>query len=401
MKLTDTIVAGLELPAGKTELFVWDDALPSFGVRLRGETRRWYCQYRAGKQQRRESLGDVRKIKIEAARGIARKRFAAVELGADPAADRKAAKADAAAALNTLGAVTTRYLAFKKPVLRPSTYTAAVRYLETHWKPLLAMPIANIKRADIAAVLQGITTGSGRVASSRARSHLSAMFTWAAGEGLCDVNPVSATNNAAKGIEPRDRVLDDVELRAVWNACGDDAFGRIVRLLILTGCRRDEIGGLRWDELDLESGVMIIPGPRTKSGKPLTLTLPPAAVEILRAVPRRDGQPFTFGKAGKGGFNAWSYSTATLNNRIAAAVGRPLSHWTLHDLRRTMRSGLGEIGIAPHVAEATIGHSKSGVEAIYDRYNYAPEIKTALLRWSEHVAAIVENRESNIVPLHA
>src|ERR1019366_2317866 len=71
MKLTDDIVAGLELPPGKAEFFAWDDTLPGFGVRLRAGTKRWYVQYRVGRQQRRESLGDVRKIEIQAARKIA------------------------------------------------------------------------------------------------------------------------------------------------------------------------------------------------------------------------------------------------------------------------------------------------------------------------------------------
>ena len=81
-----------------------------------------------------------------------------------------------------------------------------------------------------------------------ARVSLSAMYSWAMGEGLCEVNPVIATNNPAEGAKPRERVLSDDELRVVWRACADDDFGRAVRLLILTGCRRDEIGGLRWDE---------------------------------------------------------------------------------------------------------------------------------------------------------
>ena len=174
MKLTDSFVAGLELPTGKTEHFEWDDSLPGFGVRLRGGTKRWYCQYRVGQQQRRESLGDVRKIRIEAARAIARKRFAAVELGTDPAADRAKAKAEAVEALNTLGVVADRYLSAKKDVLRPSSYAAARRYMAEHWQILRAMPITAIKRADIAAVLQEITAERGRISAARARANLGA-----------------------------------------------------------------------------------------------------------------------------------------------------------------------------------------------------------------------------------
>jgi integrase len=401
MKLTDSIVNTLQIPPGKSELFAWDDSLPGFGVRLRGGTRRWYCQYRVGQQQRRESLGDVRRIKIEAARKIARARFAAVELGADPAADRQKAKADAVAALNTLGVVADRYLVAKKGVLRPSSYAAARLYMSEHWQALRPLPIADIKRADVAAVLQEISASRGRISAARARANLSALFTWAIREGLCDVNPVAATGNPEAGIQSRERVLSDAELRLVWGACQDDAFGRIVRLLVLTGCRRSEVGDLHWSELDFDAGgVMTIPGARTKGKRPLILTLPPAAIEILLAVPRRDGQKFVFGgKSSKAGFVGYAYALMRLNARITAAAGKPLAPWTLHDVRRTMRSGLGKIGIRPDISEMVIGHSKQGVEAIYDRYQYASEIKTALLRWAEYVAGIVEGRATNVVPM--
>jgi integrase len=401
MKLTDNSVAALELPAGKQELFIWDDTLPGFGVRLRGSTKRWYVQYRAGSQQRRESLGDVRKIKLEAARKIARQRFAAVELGADPAAERIRSRVEAAALKLTIGATADRYLKVKKGQLRPSTYRAAARYFRLHWKALRPMPLGETKRADVAAALQEITAAHGKVAAGRARSNLSALFSWAMREGLCEFNPVIGTNIPDAGVQSRERILEDHELREIWRACQDDTFGRIVRLLILCGCRRSEIGELKWSEIDLDSGVMTIAGERTKNGRTLKLKLAPAALEILRSVPRRDGSEFVFGKLGRAGFCAWSYSTMALNSRIAAAAGRPLPPWTLHDLRRTMRSGLGRIGTPPHVAELVIGHAKRGIQAVYDRYSYEGEIATALARWAEHVIAIVEERPSKVVPLRA
>jgi integrase len=404
MKLTDAIAATIKLPKGKDEFIVWDETLPGFGLRLRrtssGTTRTWRIQYRIGRQQRSESF-DIRKVKLDAARKIARKRFAAIELGADPAADRQRARADTVAAMNTLGAVSERYLSTKKGELRPSSYSAARRYMTEHWRGLRAMPIAAIKRADIAAVLQEITAERGRISAARARANLGALFTWAAKEGLCDTNPVLATHNPEKGVMSRERVLDDGELRAVWRACNDDAFGRIIKLLILSGCRRCEIGDLRWSEIDLESGVLVIPGERVKGRRTLMLTLPPMAIEILRAMPRRDGQEFVFGKAGRAGFVGYAYALMALNARIAVNTGRPLAPWVLHDLRRSMRTGLGKIGVAPHIAEIAIGHAQPGIRAIYDRHSYQPEIKAALLRWAEHVAAIVEDRASNVVPLHA
>ena len=118
VKLTKDAVNALTLPPGKTDHFEWDDALPGFGVRLRGQAKTFVVQYRVGAQQRRESLGDVRRITLEDARKIARQRFAQAELGVDPAAERAKARATTL----TLGVVSSRYLEAKKGVVRPNTY---------------------------------------------------------------------------------------------------------------------------------------------------------------------------------------------------------------------------------------------------------------------------------------
>jgi integrase len=398
MRLTTDRVAAFSQPANKADHIEWDDDLPGFGVRLRGDTKRWVVQYRVGSQQRRESLGDVRKVKLEDARKIARARFAQAELGVDPAAEKAKARAATAASKLTLAAVAARYLAAKEGVLRASTYKAAKRYFAVQWKPLYDRPIDGLKRADVAAQLQDIVKAHGRTSAARARGNLSALFTWAMKEGLCEANPVIVTNDPSEGILPRDRVLTDRELAVIWRACGDDDFGRIVKLLILTGCRREEIGGLKRTEIDFDTAIMTIPGERTKNHRPLTLTLPPVAIDILRSAPQRADRSYVFGMRG-GAFSAWSYSTIALNNRIAAAEGKPLAHWTLHDLRRTMRTGLGKLGVPPHIAELVINHVKGGVQAIYDRYKYQPEIKAALALWAEHMLAVVDDREPKLVPL--
>jgi len=399
MRLSDTLALTLPLPAGKHDFFVWDEGLPGFALRIRSSGRRsWAIQYRLGRQQRRESLGDIRRVRIEDARRIARQRFAQVELGIDPVAERVAARVQAGAQKLTLGVVAERYLAAKKHALRASTHKAAERYFAVQWESLRGKPIDTIKRADVAATLQEIIKTNGRTSAARARGNLSALFGWALREGLCEANPVIGTNDPAEGIRPRERVLSDGEIRVIWSACQDDDFGRIIKLLLLTGCRRDEIGGLLWNEVDLNSGVMTLPGTRTKNHRTLELTLPPAAIDILRSAPRRAGREYVFGGRG-GAFSAWSYSTLRLNARIAKAEGAPLAGWRLHDLRRTMRTGMGQIGVPPHIAELVINHVKHGVEAVYDKYRYQAEIKTALARWAAHVASIIEGHQSNVTAL--
>jgi integrase len=398
------------MPAGKIDHIEWDSDLPGFGVRLRSagadKRRSWIIQYRVGQQQRKESLGDTRKVTLDAARKIARQRFAQAELGTDPVAQRNQAKTAAQAKKLTVASVAKLYLEDKEQKVnegrrRPRTYAQTkLHLLGPHWAPIAGRPINELKREDVAARLKEIVRDHGRTAARRAQGNLSAMYSWAMCEGLCEKNPVIGTNNPTEGDKPRERVLEDSELAAIWNACGDDDFGRIVRLLIFSGCRREEVGGLRWSEIDFATGCMTISGERTKSHRALKLKLPRQALDILESVERREDRDFVFGGRG-GAYCAWSYATNALHLRIASN-GKPLQRWVLHDLRRTMRTGLSRLGIPPHVAELCLGHTrKNSIEATYDKYTYAPEIADALARWADYVSDIVEGRPNKVVSLRA
>jgi integrase len=398
MKLTDRSVAALmRRPADKDDVVYWDDTLPCFGVRCRGDSKTYLIQFRVGPAQRRLSIGDTRKVTLEAARRVARQRFAQAQLGVDPAAERAKARARWAAQRHTLAAVAERYLAAKKERLRPSTHRSAGMYFSDHWSPLRNHPLETIRRADVAAVLQDMARGRGPITASRARANLAAMFSWARREGLCDDNPVLGTNDPGAGSRPRERVLSEDELAIIWRAAGqDDAFGHIVRLLVLTGARRAEIGDLKWSEVDFARGTVTFSADRTKNRRALTLPLPAAALDILRSVPQRDGCDSVF--AADSGFSSWSAATAALKERIRA----PLPPWTLHDIRRSCATHMAEIGIQPHIIEAILNHvsgHKRGVAGIYNRASYTREIAAALQLWAEHLTAIVEGRESKIVQL--
>lgn len=377
-----TNFSAIELPKGKKEFFFWDDDLPGFGLRLRGGTRRWYCQYRVGAQQRRESLGDIRKVTLDAARDIARKRFAKVELGTDPAAEKAKAKVEATANKLTVEKVAERYIRTKEGEVRPRTLSQIKLHLKQHFKPLANRPIGAIKRIDVAEAVQDLIEGHGRTSAARARSNLSGMFSWAMQAGLVENNPVTNSLNPDTG-KARERVLSDQELVAVWNACLDDDFGRIVKLCILTGTRREEIGHLKWSEVNLDTRIMSVPGERVKNHRDLALILPPMAIDIIKAQPRRADRDYLFG-GGRDGFSAWSYYVAALRGRLADA-GKFLPDWTLHDLRRTFRTGLGRLGVPPHIAELCINHAKDGIVAVYDKHRYEPEIKAALELWANHI----------------
>lgn len=391
MKLTRDALNSLALPAGKLDHVYWDDSLPGFGCRLRGSRKTWLVQYRIRGHQHRKSLGDIRKVSLEAARAIARKRFAMVELGVDPAAEKAAARLAEVSTALTFRSVTDRYLDTKKSSLRLSTYNSAVLHFTAHWAPFATLPIGTITRADIAARLQALVKERGKVGAARARANLSAVFAWAMREGLVDSNPTVATNRPDAGTRPRERVLSNDELFAIWNACDSDD-GRIIRLLILFGCRRQEIGSLLWREVDFENGTLTISGERAKNHRALTLALPPIALDILRSVSRRGEH--VFGRSN--GFGSWSDLKTKIDKHSK------VSGWTLHDLRRTVATGMNELGIAPHVVEQILNHQsghKRGVAGVYNRSSYQREVKAALTIWAEHIAALVEGRDSKVVSL--
>ena len=207
-------------------------------------------------------------------------------------------------------------------------------------------------------------------------------------EGLdIAANPVQGTNRPVQP-KSRERVLSDVELRAIWRACGDDDYGRIVRLLILTAQRRDEVGGMRRDEI--ADDLWTIPGERTKNHLEHRLPLSPPALALVGEALRNTNRDFAFGD-GQRGFQGWSKCKARLDARIAAD-GAPLPAWTIHDIRRSAATGMADrLGVLPHIVEAVLNHvsgHKSGVAGIYNRARYSAEMRDALERWSEHVEGI-------------
>jgi len=194
-------------------------------------------------------------------------------------------------------------------------------------------------------------------------------------------------------------VLSDAELAAVWRAVdGESDFGRCVRLLILLGSRRSEVGGMRASELDLDTGTWTLPAARSKNKRAHTLPLPPAALDIIRSVPQSE-LDHLFGPAG---FANWERSKVALD-RALGDVARP---FRLHDIRRSVATRMADLGVEPHVIEAVLNHHgghRRGVAGIYNRSVYERQAKAALSRWSEHVLALVEGRapDDRVIPLRA
>src|SRR5262245_22464259 len=251
MKFSQASVAKFKLPEGKLDHIEFDDNMPGFGLRVRNggkrEHRTYILQYKIGPKQRRMTLGSVAKIGLAEAQKKARKLFGAVADGKDPANEKAVARTEAS---HTFDVIASEFLRMQQAKIKPRSYEETQRFLQKHWRPLHRLALASISRATVAAQLRIIANDHGPVSADRARAALSKFFSWAMGEGLAQANPVIGTNKAAGESKARDRVLTDEELATVWIGAPENDYGRIVRLLILTGCRRDEVGSLRWSEID-------------------------------------------------------------------------------------------------------------------------------------------------------
>src|SRR5215831_1039914 len=328
MKLTAKAVVALMLPSDKTDAIFFDDDLPGFGYRLRKSgdkvSRSWVAQYRHAGQTRRMTLGSASVLEHEQARGDAKRILAQAALRQDPASERKRR---ASADRFTFTALAEQYLAAKQPVVRRRTFSEMQRYLQSssYFGPLHNIPVDSITRRDVAARVLIITRENGQIAAARARSVLSGMYTWAMESGLTEVNPTIGTPKP-KAPPSRDRVLSDQELVAIWKATDEKTdFNRIVRLLIATGQRRSEVGGIAFTELDLEHGTWTIPKERAKNHREHSLPLGSLALTVIRSVPQVVDRDPLFGAHTDRGFTSWAEHKRVLD----AKVGDQVKPWKL------------------------------------------------------------------------
>ena len=341
------------------------------------------------------TLGNACKVTADDARKEARQIFGKVAGKHDPADERAARVAKASTGF---AASVADFLQVQADRVKPCTLEEVTRYLNKTWKPLHGMAVASITRAIVAAELRRIAKECGPFAADRARSALSSFFAWLIGEGQCEANPVIGTNKAGNGNQRRDRVLSDAEVVKIWNGADPATdFGKIVRLLFATACRRNEIGGLRGAEIALGDSLISLPGSRTKNGLPHDVPLSGLAkgvVESLELEGDEDG--CVFGKRGTG-FSGWSKSKAELD--AALKINKP---WTLHDIRRTVATRMGDLGVQPHIVEAVLNHisgHKRGVAGTYNRSTYAQEKRMALDTWAAHLR-VIANAAGNVHRLH-
>jgi integrase len=285
---------------------------------------------------------------------------------------------------DALGEVVQLYLSRRKPAVRPSSFERIERHLMAHAKPLHSSALAEVSRRAIAELLAKIEAGSGPVARNRVRSSLSAFFSWCIREGLCDTNPVTGTGKANEG-SARERVLTPKEIAKLWTTLlpGQHvAFIDVLHLLLLTGQRREEIGSLRWSEVDWDRKVIVLSPERVKNRREHTIPLSPQALTVLHramhdnpASSKNDGRVFR------------SFSWSDEKKRLDA--GLPIAPWRLHDIRRSVATILADkLGVLPHIVEAILNHvsgHKAGVAGTYNRAKYLDEMRDALDRWGKWI----------------
>lgn len=404
VKLTDVSIREMTANAirEKRDVEARDALVPGLRVRARQSGHTAYLWGHGG-NSRGKTIGAAPGMAIADARKLASKLYLQLKSGDDPLREQPV-KAETPL---TFLALAKRYLEQQQTRMRPAPYAALERNIEGHAKPLHSRPAHEISLREVAACIDAIDLkghkSNGDASRRNLRSAISGVFRFGMQRGLVTTNPVVGLMRYT--VPSRERVLSLSELRSVWLASGDDDFGTIIRLLILTGQRRMEIGALRLSEI--EADAIVLPGARTKNHREHHVPLPPLARQIIdqqiaRQIPDRE---FIFGRRSGMPFGNWGKAKKALDRAIAAERGEPLAEWVLHDLRRSVATHLNELSIAqPHIVEALLNHvsgHKGGVAGTYNRALYRTEKATALNRWAEFLLTLIDGRSSNVTSLRA
>lgn len=402
IKLTDANIRGLEVEPGKNEMLVWDAGLPGLALRV-GKTRRaWVYVYRpagagARSNPQKLGLGAWPAVTANAARQLAQIEAGRIAGGADPAATRRESRRKEAATVTAVlddyeNSLERRRYANSKTTM--STLRRGMATFETR-------DIASLSRLELVDAIDRVAATGRPGASADLRKHLRTVLEWTTNKGLTPHNALAGLRRAratrAERIETdeRGRALTDKELASLWNtADAETVLGRYIRALILTGARRSELSRLSWSMV--ADDRLVLPPSHTKQGRPHEIPVVPALRSILDAC-HRTKMPLVFASPVSGGeIKGWTQHVAKL--RLGSGVD-----FTLHDLRRTMRSGLTRLGVDFNVAELMLAHQRDELDRIYNKDDQWAARVAAAKKWAEHVELIVSEVEvqpANVVRLN-
>jgi integrase len=382
------------------------------------------AQYRAGRGRaaptRRVTIGPLGTWTPDEARAEARRILGEAARGGDPAAERAAGRRGGHDGAPSLARVVEDWL--RRDQAGNRSRDGVERIMRREVIPVLgARPFAEVRKRDLIALVEGIADRGVPIMANRVLAHTKRLFRWAAGRDLIETDPAAHVEKPGKVVR-RDRVLADGELVAVWRAAEGAAgpFGAGVRLLIATGARREEVFGAEWAEVEAGHACLRLPPARNKAKEPRAIPLSPLALGVLEGLPRpgrfvvssRGDRPY--GNAGRG---KAALDAAVARRRAAARLGRGLRPgerpdpadglppWRLHDLRRTVATGLQRLGARLEAIEAVLGHvagSRAGIVGVYQRHRFEAEAREALDAWGAHVQRLLDDEggtAAEVVPL--
>jgi integrase len=413
--ITDRTLRGLKPAPAGTRTVLWDSAVPSLCVRV---TDRGAASYSVMKRVKgnaapiRRMLGIAWTVPFPAsqplpyplstAREDARAMLLDMSRGVDPKSKQAAKeREDATRQANSFASVAEAFIQKHVSGLKsgPEVETTIRRELIPKWGN---RPIADITRRDVAELIEGIADSGRKYAAHKLFNYASKLFAWAIARHLYGLETSPCTgvkpSELAGKKEPRQKVLSDSEIRALWKATEGLGYpaAPFVRLLLLTGQRLREVAEMQWQEVDLDKALWAIPPERMKGDTAHEVPLPPMAVEILKSLPRWTG-PYIFSTTG-GARPISGFSKMKL--RIDAALAEAIPAWRFHDLRRTMRTGLGGLPVPANVSEMCLAHAQPGLHQIYDRHSYRAEKRRAFELWAAQLKDIVEpGGRSNVIPI--
>jgi integrase len=368
----------------------------------------WTCRPRVGGRSCTLTLGRYPAVTLQAARERARAVERAIAGGVtDRAALRALARgADparpAARPVDTVAAVAEAFIARHLHARnRSPAYVASVEQrFANHVLPALGeRDIRTVTRREIVELLDQVHDGSGPAAANLALAALRALFRWARQRDLVESVPVEGVLKPGAEVR-RERVLEDAELALLLRAARRLGYpaGAFLQFLVLTGLRRSEAAGLRWDEVDLGNNTIPIGPERMKGRKAHLVPMAPAVLTLLQHCPRQGR--FVFSVSGThaiSDFDAYKRGADALISEIA---GAPLAPWWLHDLRRSCATGMARIGVARFIVARVLAHSDREITGIYDRHSYLAEKRQALERWAEHVTGLLRPTPVEVEAAH-
>lgn len=362
-----------------------------------GGAKSWAVRYRHAGKPRKLTIGPFPAFDLLTARNDAKEALQLVAKGIDPAAEKRTAKQEAASGRDLVETIVGQFL--ERHAKGKKSHDEIKRMLDHDVLPAWrGRRIQDITRRDVIELMDGLVDRGVGPMTNRVFSVVRKLFNWCVGRDIIVASPFVGLRPPVAEIS-RDRVLTDDEIKAFWQGTETLGypFGPLFRLMLLTGQREGEVAGMTTAEL--HGDLWSLPKERTKNGRPHDVPLSDEAKAIVHALPRMVGTKLLFTTTGKTSVSGWSRAKRTLDNKM-----QPEEPWVLHDLRRTLATGMQRLGIPPHITEAVLNHKSGtikGVAAVYARHDYADEKRSALAAWSRYVMALVEGRDDNVVQLAA